>query len=184
MLDRKRMLVVQERVTSQDAKILAGRVIVIVGPAQHPLLAVAQPMIELQSKQVAIDLLVRFIRELNGAVVQIPHHRVAVAGHGIQVQIRDHDRIDRHVAGWQDPLTRRHGGNVDRGRLPLILPQPFVGGEEERPVAGDRSADRPAKLVAIELGFFHAEFLVEEVRGVEGVVAVELEHRPTEPVRA
>jgi hypothetical protein len=58
--------------------------------------------------------------------------------------------------------------------------QPLVGAEEERPVQQDRSADRVAELVARERRLL----VVEVVLRVQTVVAVELEHRPVQPVGA
>ena len=67
---------------------------------------------------------------------------------------------------------RRHGGEEG---LPQPLAVPLVVGEEERPVPEQRAAERAAELVLLEVRLGAAGAVVEEVVGVERVVAVELE---------
>ena len=64
--------------------------------------------------------------------------------------------------------------------LPRALVDHLAGGEEERLVAPDRAAGREPPLVARELG----RVLAGDVRGVEAVVAVEVERAAAEAVGA
>ena len=66
-------------------------------------------------------------------------------------------------------------GTVERNVWPELLAVALIVGEEERPVAEERAAQRAAELVLLEVRLGAARAVVEEVVGVERVVAVELE---------
>ena len=100
--------------------------------------------------------------------------------HGIERDVgkdrrRNGDRRDPR----QDAAPRvvvEHGRHL---RDPLVLAQPFVAAEEERPVLHDRPAKRSAKLVAPEIRLL----VVKVVLAIELVVAEELERRAGKVIR-
>ena len=72
---------------------------------------------------------------------------------------------------------RRHGDHVGDA---LLLLEPFVVGEEERPIGAERSTEAAAILMLAEHGLGRGE----EVLRVEAIVAGKLERRPAEAVGA
>ena len=77
---------------------------------------------------------------------------------------------------------RRHGGDPRRRRT---VAQTFVAEEaEELAALPDRAAERPAELIALELGALDPGAVVEEAVGVEVVIAQVLEGRPVKFLRA
>ncbi len=81
------------------------------------------------------------------------------------------------VSSEKSPARIAIDGTVERNVWPSALAMALVVGEEERLVLEHRAADGAAELVLLELRLAAAGAVVEEVVGVERVVAVELERR-------
>src|SRR5437667_2949954 len=81
-------------------------------------------------------------------------------------------RIEYGRAPGQVALALGERRNGLRRRETLSAPQALVGDEEEAPVLHDRTAQRTAEIIELELRFSCAA--VEEVAGVQVVVAYEL----------
>ena len=90
---------------------------------------------------------------------QLPNHRVR---HARALFVAQHEAVEIHA---------------------LPLADAVVGGEVERPPAPDRTAERPAELVALERVWLRRGEL-EEVSRVEGVIPEVLEGVAANPVRA
>src|SRR5712691_5585986 len=93
-------------------------------------------------------------------------------GEGPEGQERLHRGIDGDRARRQPSLARGGGGDGDAARHSLRKPKRLVGDEEERPLFLDRTAERGSELIATE---WRLRRSVEEVPGVERIVAKELE---------
>ena len=83
--------------------------------------------------------------------------------------------VDRAVSSEKSPRASPSIGTVERNVWPCVFAVALVVGEEEGLVLEDRAAERAAELVLLEIGLGAAGAVVEEVVGVERVVAVELE---------
>ncbi len=132
-------------------------------------------------------------------VDQLARRRVDAAGRHLVVRERRPDEagaigIGLRRQGVVQGNQRTGGGAViaevagalrcGRHRLPVVLAAPlrgrFPAAKKEHPVAADRSAERPAELVSVQLLGFR--WRGKRVAGVEGVVAQEFETDAVEGV--
>ena len=119
--------------------------------------------------------------------------RQDIARNGVDAGRRDdvagerlaRDRVvDEAVQFGEIPGTHGHRRHSGQERLPEQLAVPLVVGEKEGPIAEQRTTERAAELVLLEVRLGAAGAVVEEVVGVERVVAVELESAPAHDVGA
>ena len=94
-------------------------------------------------------------------------------------------RRERIVDGRREqPGLLRRGRHLPSAWNPLLVAQPLVVGEPERPIAHDRSANRAAELIALALRLGRSKQLRKIVVGVERIVSEELEQAAVHAVGA
>ena len=151
-------------------------------PAHHEIAAGVQVVVKLHDAEVLVGGIQVRVHQFGRAVAEVAAGRDRIQQVEIRPDGRVHSDVHQLALGvGHHALARqriRQTGEAGDGEP---LDQTFIAAEVEQLVLDDRAADGRAELVALEIGQLAG---VEEVAGVQGRIAMELEYRPANPVGA